>query len=139
MAQLVKTNLAQFNSDLLDNQLKTALTNTVCFGVQSDITGIYVILADNATQQQITQALTIAGAHDHTARTPDQAAEVQGKLDIEDLLNKADNALTQLTAKKATFTTTPNLANAAPLLIEAAEDLIGVIKVLKYIVKRIPQ
>lgn len=59
------------------------------------------------------------------------------KADAETLLGKIDTALTDIATKQVTFQTTPNLTNAAPLLIELSQDMAGVLKALRYLVKRL--
>lgn len=136
MAQRIKTQLQSANMPLLDRQLRTVLT--VLFeGVVADNTGLYLQLSESATQADITQALSIAAAHDPEVDTAEQAAEKVGKVNVAALLSAADTALTQLAAKRAAFQNASTLQNAAPLLVEVAQDLEGVIKALKYVLTRI--
>lgn len=136
MAQRIKTQLQSANMPLLDQQLRTVLT--VLFeGVVADNTGLYLQLSESATQSDITQALSIAAAHDPQVDTPEQAAEKVGKVNVAALLSAADTALAQLAAKRTTFQSAQTLQNAAPLLTEVAQDLEGVIKALKYVLTRI--
>lgn len=136
MARIIKTTLNTANIPLLDQQLKTALP-AKCYGVNADATGVYVVLDDSATGADETTALSIATAHDPEVDTPEQAAEKVGKVNVAALLSAADTALADLSAKRAAFQGTPTLQNAAPLLVEVAQDLEGVIKALKYVLTRI--
>lgn len=138
MAKRLKTLLQAANIEALDVALKSALTPNVCYGISADDTGLYIDMADNATAAQLDQAITLANAHDPEVLTPDQQEKVTGAANVSDLLGKIDTALTDLTAKRATFQATPNLANAAPLLLEVSQDLIGVLKALKYVLKHTP-
>ena len=137
MAKEILINIINPNIDALDKSLKTALTTAVCYGLKIDFSGTYLVMADDATAQQIGQAQAIAAAHDPAVKTAEQVAEIAGRTDIADLLTKADTALTQIAAKRATFAATPNLVNATPLLLEIADDTMAMIKVLKYIAKRV--
>lgn len=136
MTRILKTTLTSANIPLLDQQLKAALP-TKCFGVNADYTGLYVVLADDATNADEVTALSIATAHDPQVDTAEQAAVKVGKVNVAALLSAADTAIADLTAKRATFQTTQTLANAAPLLVEIGQDLEGVIKALKYVLTRI--
>lgn len=136
MTRILKTTLTSANIPLLDQQLKAALP-AKCYGVNADYTGLYVVLADDATNADEATALSVATAHNPNVDTAEQAAEKVGKVNVAALLSAADTALTQLAAKRTTFQTTPTLANAAPLLVEIGQDLEGVIKALKYVLTRI--
>lgn len=130
----------KINSDLLTSQLKAAAPAD-CYGIKfyerEGIYDVYIVTTDTIAAPLLATLKSIALAHDPDAKTPEQAAEVNGRADIADLLQKADTALAQLAAKEATFKASQNLANAAPLLIEIADDLQAAIKVLKFVVKRI--
>lgn len=134
--------LTAVNPSLLDSQLKAAAPND-CYGIvanrddQGNVSQVKIVVSDTITAQLLATLKSIALAHDANQQTPAQQAEAAGRADIADLLTKADTALSQLASKRATFAGTPNLANAAPLLLEVTDDLIAAIKVLKYIVKRI--
>lgn len=138
MPKLIKTSLVGANLEALDGALKTALTAQVCYGVVVDRNGVFIQLADAATTEQINQALSISNRHDPAALTPAQQEIADGLSNLNDVLNKVDTALSDLTAKRADFVATPTLAKAAPLLLEVSQDLIGVLKAIKYIAKRIP-
>ena len=132
MSQRIKTQLQTANIPLLDKQLRTALT--VLFeGVVADNTGLYLQLADAATQSDITQALATATAHDPNIDTAEQAAAKTGKVNIANLLAQADTAIADLTAKRATAVATPNIANVGALVLSITDTLIAVVKCLKYI------
>lgn len=137
MTRLIKTTLTAMNSDLLDHQLKTALTTSVCYGVQSDNTGIYIILTDNVTQQQIDAALTVANEHDAAAKTPEQQADIDGRVSLTDWKDKVDTALTDMQDKLATFRSGSTLQNAAPLLVEVSQDMILLLKAVKYLARKV--
>jgi len=137
MTRIIKTSLNTANIPLLDQQLKTALTVNKCFGVNADATGLYVVLSDDASGVDEIAALAVCTAHDPQVDTPEQAAEKVGKVNVAALLSAADTALADLAAKRAAFQGTPTLQNAAPLLVEVAQDLEGVIKALKYVLTRI--
>lgn len=136
MTQIIKTALLTANIPLLDQQLKAALP-VVCYGITADRNGLSVVLADEATPADIATALNVALVHNPALETTEQAAEKVGKVNVASLLSAADTAIAQLAAKRATFQTTPTLANAAPLLVEIGQDLEGVIKALKYVLTRI--
>lgn len=138
MAKRIKTALQAANLEALDIALKTALTSATCYGITADETGLYIDMADNATAAQVDQAVALANAHNPEVLTPAQQEAVTGAANVSDLLSKIDTALTDLTAKRATFQASPNLANAAPLLLEVSQDLIGVLKALKYVLKNTP-
>lgn len=128
--------LLSANIPLLDSQLKAAAP-VDCYGVVADNVGLSIVVSDAITPALLATLKSLAIAHDPNGKTPEQAAEINGRADIADLLTKADTALTQLAAKEATFKANQNLANAGALLIEIADDLQAAIKVLKFIVKRI--
>ena len=128
--------LQSANILLLDSQLKSAAPLD-CSGVFADNIGVSIVVSDTISPALLATLKSIAIAHNPNGKTPEQTAEVNGRADIADLLAKADTALTQLAAKEATFKANQNLANAAPLLIEIADDLQAAIKVLKFVVKRI--
>lgn len=128
------------NIELLTSQLKAAAPLD-CFGVKIyqnvGVFDLYIITSDTITPQLLASLKAIAIAHDPSAKTPEQQADITGKADVAALLAQADSALTQLASKRATFAGNQNLANAAPLLLEVTDDLVAAIKVLKYIVKRV--
>lgn len=138
MAKRIKTALQAANIEALDKALKTALTVNICYGVSGDETGLYIDMADSADEGQITQAMQIAAVHDPAVLTTEQQEIVTGVANVSDLLSKVDTALTDLTTKRAAFQATPTLQNAGPLLLEVSQDLIGVLKALKYVLKHIP-
>jgi hypothetical protein len=136
MAQQIKTALTTANYDLLNQQLRAALP-TVCDGFFHDRNGLFLVMKDEATQADINTALAIATAHDPVQETSEQAAARTGKTDTANLLAAADKALADLVEKTATFQATPNLANAAPLLLELSQDLQAAIKMLKHVARKI--
>lgn len=132
MTRIIKTSLLSANIPLLDQQLKAALS-TKCYGVNADNTGLYVVLADDATVDEENTALSVASAHDPNVDTPEQAAEKVGKVNVASLLSAADTAIADLTAKRATAVATPNIANVGALVLSITDTLIAVVKCLKYI------
>jgi hypothetical protein len=93
--------------------------------------------AAQVAQAALSALIDVCRAHDPNALTPTQQATATGRLDNADLIAKADKAITDISAKLATFQATPNLANAGPLLVELAQDVTAMIKALKFIAKQI--
>lgn len=135
MTQLINVdNIQAINAELLDSQLK-AIAPVDCYGLTFDRDGLHIVVSDTITAQLVDTLKAVCVAHNHNDKTPAQIAEAAGKLDTADLLAKADKAITDISTKLATFQATPNLANASPLLIELAQDVVAMIKAIKFIAK----
>lgn len=133
----IAVDITAANLDLLHRQLKTLLQDKFS-GVSGDRNGFRITIADDTPQNQIAQAIALTLAHNPEDQTPEQAEAATGVANVSALLATIDTALTDLTAKRAAFQSTPTLANAAPLLLEVSQDLIGVLRAMKYVLKRIP-
>lgn len=132
MARLLKTALQTANIPLLDQQLKTALP-VKCFGITADSTGLYIVLADDASGADEGTALSVCAAHDPEVDTAEQAAAKVGKVNIAALLAQADTAIADLTTKRATAVGAPTIGNVGALVLSITDTLIAVVKCLKYI------
>ncbi|MCA0455637.1 MAG: hypothetical protein LCI00_16800 [Chloroflexi bacterium] len=129
----INTQLAAVNIDLLHEEVKASVS--AFQGVVLDRDGIRLAMKDDASQADIDAATRIAGLHNPAMLTTEQQERVQGTANVDDLLGKINKALTDLGAKQATFQAAPTLANAAPLLVEISQDLTGVLKALKHVLK----
>ncbi|MCA0456133.1 MAG: hypothetical protein LCI00_19300 [Chloroflexi bacterium] len=85
MSKLITTSLVTANIEALDQALKTALTEAICFGVAADKNGYAIVLDDKATAAQVNQALAIAAAHDPNVLTAKQQAEVTRAAKLEQM------------------------------------------------------
>ncbi len=132
MARIIKTALNTANIQLLDQQLKAALP-TKCYGVTADFTGVYVVLADDASNGDEGTALSVCAAHDPEVDTAEQAAAKVGKVNIAALLAQADTEIADLTTKRATAVGAPTIGNVGALVLSITDTLIAVVKCLKYI------
>lgn len=96
------------------------------------------ITADDSVPDARIDAL-VAGiqAHDHTVQTAGQVEEAAGRADVDGLVAQIDNAIADIASKKAALQATPNLANATALLNELAQDTTGILKALKYVIRKV--
>jgi len=135
MTQLIPVpDMGTINTDLLDSQLKAAAP-TDCYGINLYQGVLSLVVSDTISPALVNTLVSVCRAHDGNALTPTQQAAATGKLDTADLLAKADKAITDIGTKLATFQATPNLANASPLLVELAQDVVAMIKAIKFIAK----
>lgn len=132
MTRLLKTALTSANVELLDQQLKAALS-AKCYGVNADATGLYVVLDDSASGADEATALSVCTAHNPNVDTAEQAAAKVGKTNIAALLAQSDTAIANLTAKRAAAEATPSIATVGALVLAITDTLISVVKCLKYI------
>lgn len=91
----------------------------------------------DAAEEQVVNDRVAQGAIDDAARLAAEATLGLNRADTAALLTKIDTALTDIAAKQAAFQATPNLANAAPLLVELSQDMTDVLKALRYLIKRL--
>lgn len=122
------------NSDALDAALKAI--SSKCRGIMFDET-LRLVLDDDTDNP--TQAALIAAAQTHNPATltPEQATIQQGKADSETFKPQIDQAIADITAGRNTVQATPNVANAVALLVIIANVNIGILKVLRYILRRL--
>lgn len=143
MAQrILIEDITKCNIDLLTQQLRAIAPND-CYGVSAECnseTGalihLWLEVSDTIAAPVVTQLKAACAAHDPTAKTPEQQAEVTGKLAADDVLAKADKTISDITTKLAAFQAAQNLANAAPLLIELAQDVLILAKYTKYLARK---
>lgn len=128
--------VAQVNFDLLDKQLKAAAPAD-CYGISWDADGLHIEVADAIAANVAQTLMGLVLAHDPNQDTPEQAAAKVGKTDLADWLTKADTALSDIKTKLDAFKAAPDLTNAAPLLIELAQDMRLALRAQKYIAKKI--
>jgi len=96
--------------------------------------GFVFVDLDTSEEQAVTNRVT-QGAIDDAARVAAEAEQLLNRADAIVLLNKINTALNDISTKQAAFQTTPNLTTATPLLLELSQDMTGVLKALRYLIK----
>lgn len=98
---------------------------------------VKLVCNDDVPNERIDALIAGVQAHDHTVKTAEQVIEEQGRADVAGLLAQIDTALADIASKKAALQATANLANATALLNELAQDTTGILKALKYVIKKV--
>lgn len=98
--------------------------------------GVFVIITEGATSGELDALTTAALAHDYAARTTEQQAAEADKTAAGLLLPLIETALSDIATKQAAFQSAPTLATAGPLLLEISQDMTGVLKTLRYIIRQ---
>lgn len=122
------------NADALDAALKAV--SVKCRGIVFD-GSLRLVIDDDTDGATETALVAAAQAHNPATLTPEQAALQQGKADADAFKPQIDQTITDLTAARNTFQTTPTLANAQPLLILLTNAAILMLKGFRYILRRL--
>lgn len=135
MAKLILVSgVSAINADALDAALKAI--SVKCRGIIFD-NALRLVLDDDTDGATEAALVAAAQAHNPATLTPDQAAIQQGKLDSDTLKAQIDQAISNITAGKSTLQATPNVTNAIALLVIIADVTVGILKVLRYILRRV--
>lgn len=135
MARIILVSgVSAVNADALDVALKAI--SPKCRGIVFD-NALRLVLDDDTDGATEAALIAAAQAHNPATLTPEQAAIQQGKLDSDTLKAQIDQAITDLTAARNTFQGTPTLANAQPLLILLSNTVLGILRALRYILRRL--
>lgn len=135
MAKLVTiSGVSAINADALDAALKAI--SPKCRGIVFD-NALRLVLDDDTDNPTQAALIAAAQAHNPATLTPEQAAVQQGKADSENFKPQIDQAIANITTGKSTLQATPNIANAIALLNIIADVNIGILKALRYILRRL--
>jgi hypothetical protein len=98
---------------------------------------VRLVCNDNVSNERIDALAAGVLAHDHTAQTSKQVTDAQERADVAALIGQIDTAIADIASKRATLQATPNLANATALLNELAQDVTGMLKAMKRVLKQV--